>query len=357
MQVGIWSVGVHLPEQIRENDWWSDDVVSRWREKADAKLDRAADADHELATDGARLVLKHMSRYRDDVFRGARQRRILADAQSTTDIELLAARKALASAEVAPGEVDLLLSSTTLPDVLLVPNACRLHERLGLPARCFSLQTEGVCNAFLMQLALAEQMIRGGQARVALLVQSSGTSRLVRPEDPLSAWFGDAATAVVVGKVADGYGLLGRRHETYGEYYDGLKCGRPDGRWYDGAPVSYIDQASNSRSMLLSTMHRSRQVIHDALAEAGTSPEQVDFYASHQGFAWFRAMTQEHAGLVNARTVDTFEWTTSVLGCNIPLVLHVGEKEGLLRPGDLVASFAGAAGAVISAFAYRWGRG
>lgn len=357
MQVGIWGVGVHLPEQVRDNSWWPKDVVARWQEKADARLDRAADADHELATEGARLVLKHMSRYRDDVFRGARERRILPEGLATTDIELPAAKKALAAAGVEPGEVDLLLSSTTLPDVLLVPNACRLHERLGLATRCFTLQTEGVCNAFLLQFALAEQMIRGGQARVALLVQSSGTSRLVSREDPLSAWFGDAATAVVVGPVADGFGLLGRRHETYGQFYDGLKCGRPDGRWYDGPPVSYIDQASNSRSMLLSTMHRSRQVIHDALAEAGATAEAVDFYASHQGFAWFRAMTQEHAGMVNARTVDTFDWTASVLGCNIPLVLHVGEKEGLLRPGDLVASFAGAAGAVISALVYRWGRG
>ncbi len=82
--------------------------------------------------------------------------------------------------------------------------------------RCFSLSVEAASNAFLMQSAIAEQMIATGAARHALLVQSSAFSRVMPREAPYSPWFGDASTAVVVGPVAPDHGFLAFEHRTDG---------------------------------------------------------------------------------------------------------------------------------------------
>ena len=70
-----------------------------------------------------------------------------------------------------------------------------------------------------MQLTLAQSLVAAGSEtgqpyKFGLLLQVGNVSRITRPEDPPSAWFGDGATAVVVGPVSAGKGLLGRAHRT-----------------------------------------------------------------------------------------------------------------------------------------------
>lgn len=352
---GIYGIGVYLPDEVRTNDWWPESVRAQWGNKADGKLDRAASHEDEEQRAGSRLVLEAMSKYRGDPFKGSRERRIMPQGMLTSDMEVEAGKKALEKAGVDPGEIDVLLTYSTLPDYHMVANAATVHRRLGLRTECYTAQTDGVCNSFQQQLTYVEPMIRLGTARRALIIQSSGTSRFLRQEDPQSAWFGDGATAVVVGPVEAGHGVLGWSHETWSHLVHGIVCGVPGKRWHEGAPVAYIEQPSVAREMVVGLFHESRRLIHTALGRAGLQPEDVDFYACHQGFAWLREATQKHAGLEGARSLDTFHFAASLLGGNIPLVLALAEQEGLLGEGDNVVGFSGAAGAMISSFVMKWG--
>lgn len=356
MNVGVYGIGTYLPDEVRTNEWWPEAVRADWWRRPDGRLDRGADTIAETDSEGARIVLEMMAKYRHDPFKGARERRVMPEGMLTSQMEVAAAERAIAAAGVDRSAIDLVLDSTTLPDYWMVPNACAVHAKLGLSSRCFTLQTEGVCNAFLLQLSLAEKMIKSGQAHLALLVQSSGTSRLVRPQDPHSAWFGDGATAVVVGPVEEGYGILAERHLTWGHLAEGIVCGIPGKRWWDeGRPFAYNVRPELARELVIKMLPESRLLIHECLAQVGHRPEDVDFLACHQGFAWLREVVQAHAGLSQARSVDTFPWAGSVLGANLPLVLSVGCAEGLLGEGQLVAAFSGAAGAVNSGMVLRWG--
>jgi 3-oxoacyl-[acyl-carrier-protein] synthase-3 len=84
-------------------------------------------------------------------------------------------------------------------------------------------------------------------------------------------------------------------------------------------------------------------------------PEQVTFYGNHPATVWFADVTRSAAFLVNAKTVDTFTWTGNLGAANIPLSLELGEKEGLLKEGDLVAMCGGGAGMTWSGAVMRWG--
>ncbi len=93
----------------------------------------------------------------------------------------------------------------------------------------------------------------------------------------------------------------------------------------------------------------------EALASAGATAADVDYYASHQAQRWLRKVTSDLIGFTKARGVDTFPWAGSVLAANIPLQLDVAQREGLLRDGDLVATYAGGVGVTSSAMVLRWG--
>jgi 3-oxoacyl-[acyl-carrier-protein] synthase III len=352
--VGIKGIGLHLPAEIRKNDWWPDSVVQGWQEKVN--LVRPGHGAADAQTEGARRTLESMTEYRHDPFKGAVERRALPKGVRPSDMEFAAAQDAISRAGVKAEEIDLLMVYSQLPDYLMVPNAPLLHAKLGLNRKCLSLDTQAACNSFLVQYALAEQMIKSGKARNALLIQSSTVSQICRPQDHHSAWFGDGATAVVIGPVADGRGTLSWSHRTDGAFHDALMGGKPGERWWEAdQTVLYAHDKQLARNMLLLIADLAKEVVDDALAQSGHSASDVNFYATHQSTYWFRKTTQDYMELKNAKSFDSFAWTGSLGAANIPFMLGMGEREGLLKAGDLVAMYTGGSGITWSGQVMRWG--
>jgi 3-oxoacyl-[acyl-carrier-protein] synthase-3 len=368
-QVGILGVGVYLPDEVRTNDWWSAEVVAGWQEKKADRAQKTAEklpsmanwydsADADGASSGVGRVLAALMAMKDDPFQGARERRVAPPELLASEMEIRAARDAVARAGVAPADIDLVLSYSSCPDYLTAQNACLVHRALALPEKAFSLAVEAACNSFLMQLSIAQKMIICGQARHALLVQSSNFTRLISAQHSPSAVFGDGATAVVVGPVGDGAGLLGESHHADGTNHDAVVTGVPGKRWNDeGRAMFYAANLESARAMITAVADHGRQVVLEALDDAGHTVDDVDFYAPHQGTAWLRAVTQDFIGMKRARFCDTFPWAGSLSAANIPLALATAQREGTLKAGDLVAMFAGGAGETWSSIVMRWGSG
>ena len=364
--VGIHGVGFYLPEEVRGNDWWSATLVEQWREKKKGHtvpsqsrwVERQGDGPDLPPMPGIPRVIEALTALKDDPFQGSRQRRIAPDGMVASELEVRAARDAISRAGIDPNEIGFLLSYSSVPDYLLTPNACAVHKRLGLPERCLSLAVEGACNTFALQLNLAERLISSGQYRYGLLVGSSLGSRVVPSQQPGSALLGDGAVAVVVGPVAEGYGILGRSHHTDGTNHCGVVIGVPGKRWYEeGRNVFYVENPALGRGLILTVADHAKESIEEALADARMTKADVDFYGCHQGTAWIRQVTQEFAELQAARTIDTFGFAASLMGANLPLVFASAEREGLLRDGDVVATFSGGLGETWSSLVLRWGKG
>lgn len=348
--VGIVGLGTYLPEHRRTNDWWPQSVVDAWSQKT---IERQTLPLTDL-TPGQRKVLDALQTERSDPFRGSVERRVEALGVASSDMEVAAARDALNHADLEAKDIDLVISYSFNPDHLSVPNACRVHEQLGLRSSCQSIAIDTVCNTFQSQLSMAHKYIASGSARYVLLTQSSLASPLLPYDEPHSAWYGDAATAVVVGPVSPGRGVLSEAHRTSG--YITVVTGTPGQRWHEGPNTFHARDRVASFRMLLTVADYAQEVLGEALQRCGARPEDVDFYASHQATSWFRPVTQEHAGCHQARHVDTFAWTGSLFACNIPMVLATALREGQLRDGDLVGMFSGGSGVTYSALALRWGR-
>jgi 3-oxoacyl-[acyl-carrier-protein] synthase-3 len=353
LNVGVLGIGTYLPKQIRKNDWWPEQVVRKWRK---LNVVRSKAQAGEGDTEGKRRVLAALEELKNDPFEGTRERRVVDEGMAASDMEAAAAEEALARAGIRRDQIDFLFGYSACPDLLGVQTVCATHHKLGLPSKCMTVTTDVVCNAFAIQLSLAKMMIATGQGRYGLLVQSSTISRVTDPNDPASAWFGDGATAVVVGPAENGKGILAQSHGTDGSLNRVLVYGVPGKRWYDeGRVFLYSEDRPGARKMVLSLIDRAQESVGDALKQAGVTPQQIDFFASHQGSSWLRRVCNDHLGLVNARGIDTFEWTGSLLAANVPMQLEVGAREGLLRDGDLVAIYAGGVGITWSGMVLRWG--
>lgn len=354
-RVGIVGVGAYMPPDVRTNDWWPESVVATWMKRREDNRQKHQGTGA-LVSPGMRRVLQVLEDLKDDPFQGAKERRIMLEGMLPSDMELIAAEQAIERAGIDPREIGLLLSHAAVPDYLVTNNGCLLHERLHLPRKCMTLATDAACNTFLTQLALAEEMILGGRTRYALLVQSCAISKLLDASDPLSPNFGDGATAVVVGPVGEGRGLLSADYRTDGSLHKAVVGGVRGRAWYDeGRVCMYSAEPSAARRTFLEIADKADEVVGTALALAGLRPSDVDFFGVHQGTSWARLLLTDHLGLVNAKSIETFAWAASIFAGNIPLALSIAEKEGILRPGHVVAMFAGGAGLAYSSAVLRWG--
>jgi 3-oxoacyl-[acyl-carrier-protein] synthase-3 len=208
-----------------------------------------------------------------------------------------------------------------------------------------------------MHLSLAQGLIASGQAKRVLTVHSSAFTRIMRDEEPDSAWLGDGAAAAVIGQVADGNGVLSAVHHANGEACDALVIGVPGQRWWgEGKTTLFALDRDHTRTMLLNLVDRAANAITSSLTAAKLQAADVEFYASHQGTAWFTRATAAEAGLEHAKALVTFPAFGNMSSVNIPFVLAMAEREQMIRDGSVVTTFAGGTGETWSSVCLRWGR-
>ena len=340
-----------LPPHVRRNDFWDPAVLAS---SPQSRMQMSSEA----LTPGMAAVVTAMKQLARDPSQGTVERRVLADGDSILELEERAARMATERAGVSLDRVDLLLTHRVPSEYQLSNPACELHERLALPRKCCSLQTVGAQHSFLLQLSIAQAMISAGQANTALLVQSSAMSRLLDYTDALSLAFGDGATAVVVGHVGSGRGILSSTHYTEGANPHTLVASVPGKPWYaDGRAILHLADMPGPANMLLRTVDMSKASIGDALKLAGIRADEVDVLAMHQGMPWLRRLVQEQTGLTHARPIDTFSKTGHLFGAFVPSTLVAAERDGLLNDGDVVVVAGGGSGMTYGASVIRWGHG
>src|SRR3990167_9092738 len=108
---------------------------------------------------------------------------ILSGAVAVTAI---ASRAALTAAGREAADLDLILVSTTSPDMGFASTACQVQRELKAP-KCAALDLAASCTGFLYGLAIAQAFLRTGQARTVLLAAGEVKSRFIDQDDPSSA--------------------------------------------------------------------------------------------------------------------------------------------------------------------------
>src|SRR5947208_7911814 len=162
---------------------------------------------------------------------GIGERRIAADGELTSDLAFCAARRALERAGMSGSDLDLIVLATATPDQTFPATASKVQARLGMK-RGAAFDVQAVCSRFIFALAVADNALRLGQARTALVIGAETFSRILDWQDRgTCVLFGDGAGALVLNAVpGTSRGILSTHLHSDGRLHDIL--------YVDGGPSS-----------------------------------------------------------------------------------------------------------------------
>ena len=263
---------------------------------------------------------------------GIRQRHVAADEEKTSDLALQASRKALDAAGIAPADLDLIIVATTTPDMVFPSTACILQAKLGAK-NCPAFDVQAVCSGFIYGLATADQYLRSGKYRNALVVGAEIYSRILDWSDRSTCvLFGDGAGAVVLQRSA-APGILSTHLHADGAYANMLSVpGTVCGGKVSGRPLLQMDGGG----VFKFAVKVLEEVTEEALAANRMQKSDIDWLVPHQANIRIIQATAKKLGMSMEKVVLTVDRHANTSAASIPLALDEAVRDGRIRPGQRV---------------------
>ena len=281
---------------------------------------------------------------------GIRQRHIADDSQKTSDLALKASQSALDAAGVAATELDLIVVATTTPDVVFPSTACFLQAKLGAH-NCPAFDVQAVCSGFVYGLSTADQFLRSGQYRNALVVGAEIYSRILDWSDRATCvLFGDGAGAVVLRRDS-APGILSSHLHADGAYANLLSVpGTVSGGKATGRPLLQMDGGGVFKFAVKAL----DDLVEEALAANGMQKSDIDWLVPHQANIRIIQASAKKLGLSMEKVVVTVDRHANTSAASIPLALDEAARDGRIRAGQHVLLEAVGGGFTWGAALVKW---
>ena len=266
---------------------------------------------------------------------GVERRHVVAEDQTTSDMCVEAAKKAIEDADVDVADIDLVITGTTSPD-LIFPNVSTLiQHRLGIPA-CTAFSLEAACTGFIYALTLADKFIRLGDAKCALVIGAECITKLMDWSDRNTCvLFGDGAGAVIV-KPSDEPGILSCHLGADGQYRDLL--------YYPVGASNQLAKAGTDEAAIQMTGSEVFKVAvktlggiaAETLDKAGIDKSELDWLIPHQANIRIIQATAKRLDLPMDKVILTVQDHGNTSAASVPMALDVGIRDGRVEKGQLI---------------------
>ena len=270
---------------------------------------------------------------------GIRQRYLIGPGETTASLATGAARRALASAGVAASEVDLIIVGTSTPDQAFPSVAVRVQAALGITGG-FAFDLSAACAGFIYALSMADELVRAGRARAALVIGAEAFSRILDWNDRgTCVLFGDGAGAVLLRAepaAGNDHGILSTHLHAQGSLGDIL--------YVDGG-LGVMDSAGapmggklrmQGRDVFRHAVQRLSESVEEALAANGLAHDAIDWLVPHQANIRIIESMGRKLGLPAERVVVTVDRHANTSAASIPLALAEAWEDGRIQPGQRV---------------------
>ena len=285
---------------------------------------------------------------------GIRERRVAADGEMTSDMGTKSSIAAIEDAGIDAQDIDLIILATATPDQTFPATAATVQAQLGIThGAAFDLQA--VCSGFVYGLAVADNFLKCGQHKTALVIGSETFSRILDWEDRTTCvLFGDGAGAVVLqaqeqpGEMTD-KGIFSTHIRSDGRYREKL--------YVDGGPSSTMTTGHlrmEGREVFRHAVTNIASIMKEAIEANGLEPNDIDWFVPHQANKRILDGTARRLGLTDEKVVVTLDKHGNTSAASIPLALDTARKDGRIKDGDLILMEAMGGGFTWGAALARW---
>jgi 3-oxoacyl-[acyl-carrier-protein] synthase-3 len=318
----IRGVGAHLPKRIVTNDDMSKivDTSDEWiRERS-----------------------------------GIRQRHIAGEGEFTSDLGTAAAKQALVRAGIDPVEIDLIVCATATPDRTFPATAVRIQQQLGITNGA-AFDVQAVCSGFVFAMTIADNFLKSGQFKRALVIGAETFSRILDWQDRSTCvLFGDGAGAIVLEAqpqhgTREDRGILATRIRSDGRFEDLL--------YVDGGPGSTKTTGHlrmNGREVFRHAVQKISGVIEETLVMTGYAADEIDLFVPHQANQRILDGIAKKLGVDPAKIVMTLDKHGNTSAASIPLALNDAFERHKIKEGSLILMEAMGGGFTWGAVLARW---
>ena len=263
---------------------------------------------------------------------GIRQRHQAGEGELTSDLALKAAEKAIEAAGIEASEIGLIVVATTTADRIFPSTACVLQAKLGIENGCPAFDVQAVCSGFVYAMTVADQFIRAGQVKHALVVGAETLSRITDWSDRTNCiLWGDGAGAVVL-QADETAGIISTHIHADGRYQDLLFVDGGVSLKKEGE--CYMRMSGNAVfKMAVKTLDA---IVDETLEANGLAKSDIDWLVPHQANIRIIQATAKKLGMAMDNVVVTVDRHGNTSAASIPLAFDTAVRDGRIKRGETV---------------------
>ena len=267
---------------------------------------------------------------------GIRQRHVAAEGETTSDLAYEAGLRAMEAAGITGADVQLLIVGTTTPDLIFPSTACLVQHRLGANG-CMAFDVNAACSGFMYSLSIADQFIRAGTIKTALVIGAETLTRMLDWSDRgTCVLFADGAGAVVL-KADDETGIISTHMHADGAYKHLLwnPVGVSAGFKMDekNAGVRVLMAGSEVFKVAVKTLDA---VVEETLDANGIDRHAIDWLIPHQANLRIIQATAKRLDMPMERVIVTVDKHGNTSSGSVPLALDEAVRSGKVQRGQLL---------------------
>jgi 3-oxoacyl-[acyl-carrier-protein] synthase-3 len=281
---------------------------------------------------------------------GIKNRHIAAENELTSDIAFEAAKKAIENSGIPAEEIEMIILATTTPDLTFPATSTKVQAKLGAKG-AFAFDIQAVCSGFVYAITVADNFIKSGQVKNALVIGADVLSRIVDWKDRNTCvLFGDGAGAVVLQATTDeNSGIMAASLHSDGFLNDILKT---SGGTSSNQKSGFIEMAG--KEVFKHAVEKMSKSVTSTLEKAHLKVSDIDFMVPHQANARILSAVANRLELPQEKVILTVENHANTSAASIPLALDSANSQGKFKKGDVLVLEALGGGLTWGSVVLKW---
>lgn len=261
---------------------------------------------------------------------GIRERRIAEPHETAATMGAEAAKKCLEQAQLDPQQIDLIVVGTTSNSHAYPSAACQIQGLLGIEG-AIAFDVAAACTGFVYALSVADQFVRTGKVKKALVIGSDLNSRNLDETDRSTViLFGDGAGAVIL-EASDEAGVISTHLHASPEKSEMLMLPYAQ----RGVEKSGFIEMQGNETFKLAVRELSN-VVEETLAENQLDKSAIDWLVPHQANLRIIAATAKKLEMEMEQVVITLDRYGNTSAATIPVALDEAVRDGRIQRGQLL---------------------